>query len=101
MERKDNTFTMFKNNKFKDTQPDWRGEGMFHGQKISLALWCKIAQSGTEYFSGKFSEIVEADVARGRKPDAQPQLDITSGMVKPDLSTKPTEEPFIAYEIPF
>lgn len=101
MDRKDNIFVLFKNNKSKPSQPDLKGEGLYKGEKISLALWTQIAKSGTEYFSGKFSEIV------GPEPSTAPQQTqekndlLTRGMVKPETTNKPIDEPFLDDELPW
>lgn len=80
MEKKDNSGVLFRNNnKDKETQPDWKGSCKVGGVDYFLSMWQKDAKSGAGYFSLAFTEA-------GKK-----KVDITKGMVKPDLSSKQSE----------
>jgi uncharacterized protein (DUF736 family) len=53
-EQKDNTFSIFTNdNKSKESQPDYTGQGKFQGEDIKVAGWKKVAKTGKEYISFK------------------------------------------------
>ena len=56
-EMKDNTFSLFKNEKKeKDSQPDYRGDIMFNGKKMSLSAWINETKGGKKYMKGKIEE---------------------------------------------
>tara|TARA_R100001086_G_scaffold125215_1_gene64729 strand:+ start:69 stop:323 length:255 start_codon:yes stop_codon:yes gene_type:complete len=56
-EIKDDTFTIFDNdNKTKDTQPDYTGQGKVGGREVKIAGWKKVGQSGKEYVSFKVED---------------------------------------------
>tara|TARA_R100000655_G_scaffold46013_1_gene82858 strand:+ start:368 stop:622 length:255 start_codon:yes stop_codon:yes gene_type:complete len=56
-EIKDDTFTIFDNdNKTKDTQPDYTGQGKIGGREVKVAGWKKVGQSGKEYVSFKVED---------------------------------------------
>jgi uncharacterized protein (DUF736 family) len=56
-EIKDDTFTIFDNdNKTKDTQPDYTGQGKVGGREVKVAGWKKVGQSGKEYVSFKVED---------------------------------------------
>lgn len=53
-EQKDNTFSIFTNdNKSKDSQPDYTGQGKFLGTDVKVAGWKKTGKTGREYVSFK------------------------------------------------
>ena len=53
-EQKDNTFSIFTNdNKSKESQPDYTGQGKLHGEDIKVEGWKKVAKTGKEYISFK------------------------------------------------
>ena len=56
METKNNSGAIFKNNKTKDTQPDYRGKVKVNDKEMEISLWFKESQSGTKYFSASFQE---------------------------------------------
>lgn len=51
-EMKDMSFSIFKVNKTKDGQPDYRMELMFKGEKLRVAMWRKQTNSGEPFWSG-------------------------------------------------
>lgn len=55
-EIKNNSGSLFKNNKTKDTQPDYRGKVKVNNIEMEVSLWIKESQSGTKYFSASFQE---------------------------------------------
>jgi uncharacterized protein (DUF736 family) len=56
-EIKDDTFTIFDNdNKTKETQPDYTGQGKVGGREVKIAGWKKVGQSGKEYVSFKVED---------------------------------------------
>lgn len=55
-EIKNNSGSIFKNNKTKETQPDYRGKVKVNDKEMEISLWFKESQSGTKYFSASFQE---------------------------------------------
>jgi uncharacterized protein (DUF736 family) len=55
-ESKNNAGAIFKNNKTKDTQPDYKGTVKVNDKKMEISLWFKESQTGTQYFSASFKE---------------------------------------------
>ena len=55
-EQKDNTGVLFKNNKTKDSQPDYTGTITIGGIKKRLASWVQPSKSGKKYMSLKISD---------------------------------------------
>lgn len=55
-ESKNNAGAIFKNNKTKDTQPDYRGKVKVNNIEMEVSLWVKESQSGSKYFSASFQE---------------------------------------------
>jgi uncharacterized protein (DUF736 family) len=55
-ETKNNSGSIFKNNKTKDTQPDYRGKVKVNDKEMEISLWFKESQTGTKYFSASFQE---------------------------------------------
>jgi len=53
---KNNSGAIFKNNKTKDTQPDYKGTVNVNGKEMEISLWFKESQKGTKYFSASFQE---------------------------------------------
>ena len=56
METKNNSGAIFKNNKTKETQPDYRGKVKVNNVEMEISLWFKESQKGTKYFSASFQE---------------------------------------------
>jgi hypothetical protein len=56
METKNNSGAIFKNNKTKDTQPDYKGKVKVNNIEMEISLWFKESQTGTKYFSASFQE---------------------------------------------
>ena len=57
MEQKQNTGTIFKNDKkTADNQPDYRGKINVEGKELEISLWVKTAQSGIKYMSAAIKE---------------------------------------------
>jgi uncharacterized protein (DUF736 family) len=55
-ESKNNAGAIFKNNKTKDTQPDYRGKVKVNNIEMEVSLWIKESKSGSKYFSASFQE---------------------------------------------
>ena len=55
-EIKNNSGSLFKNNKTKETQPDYRGKVNVNGKDMEVSLWVKESKTGTKYFSASFQE---------------------------------------------
>lgn len=56
-EMKDNTFSLFKNEKKeKDTHPDYNGDIMVNGKKLRLSAWINETKAGKKYMKGSVSE---------------------------------------------
>jgi hypothetical protein len=55
-EIKNNSGSLFKNNKTKETQPDYRGKVKVNDKEMEISLWFKESQTGTKYFSASFQE---------------------------------------------
>jgi len=56
METKNNSGAIFKNNKTKESQPDYRGKVKVNDKEMEISLWVKESQTGTKYFSASFQE---------------------------------------------
>ena len=56
METKNNSGAIFKNNKTKETQPDYRGTVKVNDKEMEISLWFKESAKGTKYFSASFQE---------------------------------------------
>ena len=55
-EQKDDTFSIFTNEKTSEKQPDFTGQGKIGGREVKLAGWKKGGQSGTNYVSFKVED---------------------------------------------
>jgi len=57
-ETKDNTGALFNNDAYKktDKHPDYTGNAVINGKKLSIGAWVNEAKSGKKYMSLKFSE---------------------------------------------
>ena len=49
-------FAMFKNNKTKETQPDYTGNITIDNKELRLSGWIKKSKNGVDYLSGQVSE---------------------------------------------
>jgi len=47
---------MFKNNKTKETQPDYTGNIIIDNKELRLSGWIKKSKNGVDYVSGQVSE---------------------------------------------
>jgi hypothetical protein len=57
MEQKDNTITIFKNDKkTAENQPDYKGKMMVDGKMKDVSLWVREAASGIKYMNGPVQE---------------------------------------------
>ncbi len=56
METKNNSGAIFKNNKTKETQPDYRGTVKVNDKEMDISLWVKESAKGVKYFSASFQE---------------------------------------------
>ena len=55
-EQKDDTFSIFDNEKTSEKQPDYTGQGKIGGREVKLAGWKKVGQSGSNYVSFKVED---------------------------------------------
>jgi uncharacterized protein (DUF736 family) len=55
-EIKNNSGSLFKNNKTSETQPDYRGKVKVNNVEMDVSLWVKESAKGTKYFSASFQE---------------------------------------------
>lgn len=56
-ELKDNTFSLFENDKRgNDKAPDYKGKGMINGKEVQVSIWKKTSASGISFMSGQVSE---------------------------------------------
>lgn len=63
-EVKDNTFSLFVNDKGNNpNRPDYKGTGMINGKQVRVSVWKKTAKSGVEYLSGSIDEQVAVEKA--------------------------------------
>lgn len=54
---KNNSGAIFKNNKTKDTQPDYKGTVNVNGKDMQVSLWVKTSsKDGSKFFSVSFQE---------------------------------------------
>jgi hypothetical protein len=49
-------FAMFKNNKTKETQPDYTGNIIIDNKELRLSGWITKSKNGVDYLSGQVSE---------------------------------------------
>jgi uncharacterized protein (DUF736 family) len=55
-EQKDDTFSIFTNEKTSEKQPDFTGQGKIGGREVKIAGWKKVGKTGTEYVSFKVED---------------------------------------------
>lgn len=56
-EMKDNTFSLFKNEKKqKENSPDYTGDIMVNGHKMRLSAWINETKGGKKYMKGTLQE---------------------------------------------
>ena len=59
---KNNSGAIFKNNKTKDTQPDYKGTVNVNGKDMQVSLWLKTSsKDGSKFFSVSFQEPFKKD----------------------------------------
>lgn len=59
---KNNSGAIFKNNKTKDTQPDYKGTVNVNGKDMQVSLWVKTSsKDGSKFFSVSFQEPFKKD----------------------------------------
>lgn len=82
-EIKDNTFTLFNNDKKgNDLAPDFKGRGLVNGKDVQIAVWKKTAKSGTEYLSGSISEYKSVDKhEEPKQEETKVELDVISDTI--------------------
>lgn len=57
-EQKDNSFTLFENDKKgNEKAPTLKGKGMISGKEVKIAVWKRTGKTGVEYWSGTIEEI--------------------------------------------
>lgn len=68
---KTNTGAIFKNNKTKDTQPDYKGTVNVNGKDMQVSLWVKTSsKDGSKFFSVSFQEPFKKGNQVITKPDS-------------------------------
>ena len=74
-EMKDNTFTLFENDKRgNDKAPDYKGKGMVGGKEVKIAVWKKTGKTGVEYWSGVIEEPAKTEPEPVK--EEQPTIDL-------------------------
>ena len=69
-EMKDNTFSLFKNEKKeKDTHPDYNGDIMVNGKKLRLSAWINETKAGKKYMKGIISEPYNGEKSKKAEDD--------------------------------
>lgn len=85
MERKNNTAVIFKNNyKEKETQPDFKGEGVVNGEEVRIAMWVNTSKKGDKYFAATFEKKEQQD-GSGNVQKEQPKKAETKQEADDDL----------------
>ena len=70
---KPGTGAIFKNNKLKETHPDYRGSIVTPGgERLELSLWLRTSKAGTKYFSVAVQKPYKKDEA-APQPQDEPQ----------------------------
>jgi hypothetical protein len=59
-----NRFALFKNNKTKETQPDYTGTITLDGKELRLSAWVRTSEKVGSYLSGQLSEKQEGGGAQ-------------------------------------
>ena len=73
-EMKDNTFSLFENDKKgNEKAPDYKGKGLVSGVEVRIAVWKRKSQSGIEYLSGAIEEVAKPDMPQP-EPQAEPEV---------------------------
>lgn len=73
-EQKDNSFTLFENDKKgNDKAPTLKGKGMVGGKEVKIAVWKKIGKTGVEYWSGNIEPVAQ-EPAEAPKEEKQEDL---------------------------
>lgn len=61
-EQKDNSFTLFENDKKgNEKAPTLKGKGMIGGKEVKIAVWKKTGKTGVEYWSGTIEEVLKIE----------------------------------------
>ena len=68
MDLKNNQGVLFKNEKTKDTHPDFTGELNVDGKTMRIALWKKTSSKGTVYLSVQVSGSEEKHKEENKEP---------------------------------
>jgi len=69
-EQKPGNITIFKNQKKKDSHPDYSGQGLdLEGNKVRIACWVKTSKSGSKFMSCQISPPFEK--LEDQKPAAE------------------------------
>ena len=79
-----NRFALFKNNKQKETQPDYTGTITLEGNKeMRLSAWIRESKSGISYLSGQMSKPYEGGSSNGQAKQEAPVAKIED--IKDDI----------------
>ena len=80
MELDDNTIVMFPNGKKTegDTQPNYRGEGMYNGVAFEIGLWKNVSKAGQPYLKGQLQAPYGGGDARTTDSAGYPSRDAVS-----------------------
>ena len=76
-EQKDNSGSIFSNNKKAENHPDFKGKCKVNGVEMEVALWKKVSAKGTEWMSMSFSEPWVNPNTEAQQP-AQPKTEDNS-----------------------
>ena len=73
-EIKDNTFSLFENDKKgNEKAPDYKGKGKVSGVEVKIAVWKRTSQNGVEYWAGSIEELTKPDMPQPEKTEPQPE----------------------------
>ena len=71
-EQRNNSGSLFKHTKEKDSQPDYKGEAMINGQLMWMSAWLKTSPTtGTKYMSFSFQPKEQQGQATARQAPAR------------------------------
>lgn len=72
-EQKDNQGALFKNEKKKETHPDYRGQAVVNGKEVSISAWVKTSKKGTKFMSLAFGEPYKKESRHAGDADTAPR----------------------------
>lgn len=89
MEQKNNSGSLFKQKKEKDSQPDYSGTATVKGQQYRISGWINKSKAGVNYLRILFSEQQQQD------------LTVKNGQAKMPLTPSASQGPDLTDDLPF